>query len=683
MGEMMMRRMSMRGRAALAAVFCVVTGAYGWSWAADLAGPSPYDRVVTRQITKLMEQEHLTKHPLDDEISQRFLDQYLKALDPSKMYFLQADIDEFRQKRNDLDDLVKEGDTEFAFQVFDRYLFRVNERLKDIDELLAMDHDFTVDEEMVIDPDSATYAQDAAEARDKWRKRIKFDLLMQKEDKVEGQEAREKLTRRYHSRAKQWQRFSREQLMEIYLTSLTTSFDPHTSYMGPHTLAEFEIDMSLKLEGIGALLQYEDGYTVVKEIVPGGPADLDGRIKPKDTVLGVGQGEGGEIEDVVEMNLTDVVDRIRGKGGSIVRLQVRPAAGGESVIYDLKRAKIEMKSSEARGEVVTETRDGQEFKVGVINLPSFYRDMNRASQRTDFKSTTRDVRALLDDFKKQGVEAVIVDLRRNGGGSLDEAIDLTGLFIKSGPVVQVKDSAGTIEALDDEDPGVAWDGPLVVLTSKLSASASEIFAGAIQDYGRGIVVGDPTTHGKGTVQSLLDLGRQVFRIPNAAKLGALKITFQQFYRPNGDSTQNRGVVADVALPSVISQLDIGESDLEYAREFNQVPAARYDRLGLVNDAVVTELRNRSNARIEASEDFQKVKRNIAKYLERKDRKTITLNEAKYLAEQAEVNRENEEEKAMEEQSTYNRPVVERDFYFNEALAIALDYLNLSATVATR
>jgi carboxyl-terminal processing protease len=679
----MMRRMSIRGRVALAAAFSVASGAYGWSWAADLAGPSPYDRVVTRQITKLMEQEHLTKHPLDDEISQRFMDQYLKALDPSKMYFLQADIDEFRQKRNDLDDLVKEGDTEFAFEVFDRYLQRVKERLVDIDELLAMDHDFTVDEEMVIDPDAATYAHDAAEARDKWRKRIKFDLLMQKEDKVEDKEARDKLTRRYRSRAKQWERFKREQVMEIYLTSLTTSFDPHTSYMGPHTLAEFEIDMSLKLEGIGALLQYEDGYTVVKEIVPGGPADLDGRIKPKDTILGVGQGEGGEIEDVVEMNLTDVVDKIRGKGGSIVRLQVRPAAGGESVIYDLKRAKIEMKSSEARGEVITEMRDGREYKVGVINLPSFYRDMNRASQRTDFKSTTRDVRVLIDDFKKQGVEAVIVDLRRNGGGSLDEAIDLTGLFIKSGPVVQVKDSAGTIESLDDEDTSIAWDGPLVVLTSKLSASASEIFAGAIQDYGRGIVIGDPTTHGKGTVQSLLDLSRQVFRIPNAAKLGALKITFQQFYRPNGDSTQNRGVVSDVALPSVISQLDIGESDLDFAREFNQVPAARYQRLGLVNDAVLTELRNRSAARIEGSEDFQRVKRNIAKYLERKDRKTITLNEEKYLAEQAEVNRENEEQKAIEEQSTYNRPIVDRDFYFNEALAIALDYMNLSSKVAQK
>ncbi len=677
----MMRRMSMRGRVAMAAVFGLVTSVYAWSWAADLAGPSPYDRVITRRITSLMEEEHLSKHPLDDEISHRFMDQFLKALDPVKMYFLQSDIDAFNQRRNDLDDLVKDGDTSFAFEVYDRFLARVNERLATIDEYLAAEHDFTVDEEMVIDPDTMTYAKDEAEAKEKWRKRIKLDLLVQQGDKVEDKEAREKLTRRYHSRAKQWQRFSREQLMEVYLTSLTTSFDPHTSYMGPHMLEEFEIDMRLELEGIGALLQFEDGFTVVKEIVPGGPADLDGKLKPKDTVIGVGQGEAGEIEDVVEMNLTDVVDRIRGKGGSIVRLQVRPASGGESVVYDLKRAKIEMKNSEARGEIIKETRDGQEYKVGVINLPSFYRDMSRVSQRADFKSTTRDVRKIITDFRAQGVNAIVVDLRRNGGGSLDEAIDLTGLFIKSGPVVQVKDSDGNVEELNDKDSTVSWDGPLVVLTSKLSASASEIFAGAIQDYGRGIVVGDPTTHGKGTVQSLLDLGRQVFRIPNAAKLGALKITFQQFYRPNGDSTQNRGVVADVSLPSVISQLDIGESDLDYAREFNQVDPAHYERLNLVNDGILTELRSRSSTRIDGSEDFQKVKRNIAKFLERKDRQTITLIGEKYLAEQAELSREKQEEEALEDLGTFNRPIVDRDFYFNEALAITLDYLTLSGTVA--
>jgi len=678
----MTRWMSMRGRVAVTAIFGMVVSAYAWTWAADLTGgPNAQDRTIARRITSLMEQEHLSKHPLDDEISQRFMDQFLKTLDPAKMYFLQSDIDEFNRSRNDLDDLIKDGDTSFAFKVFERFQQRVQERLVDIDELLQAPHDFTIDEEMVIDPDSMTYAKDAAEAHEKWRKRIKLDLLIQKGDKIEEQEARQKLTRRYHSRAKQWQRFSREQLMEVYLTSFTTSFDPHTSYMGPHMLEEFEIDMRLELEGIGALLEFDDGYTVVKEIVPGGPADLDGRLKPKDTVIGVGQGKDGEIEDVVEMNLPDVVDRIRGKGGTIVRLQVRPATGGESVIYDLKRAKIEMKSNEARGEVITETRDGDEFKVGVINLPSFYRDMSRVGRIENFKSTTRDVERIIEDFKSQGVDAIVVDLRRNGGGSLDEAIALTGLFIKSGPVVQVKDSAGNVEELDDTDPSVAWDGPLVVLTSKLSASASEILAGAIQDYGRGIVVGDPTTHGKGTVQSLLDLSRQVFRIPNAPKLGALKITFQQFYRPNGDSTQNRGVVADVALPSVISQLDIGESSLDYAREFNQVRPARYQRLNYVSDAVLQELRSRSTARIEGSEDFQKVKQNIARYLERKDRKTITLNEAKYMAEQDELNREKEEQEKLEEQSAFNRPVVERDFYFNEALAITLDYLNLSGSLA--
>ena len=324
--------------------------------------------------------------------------------------------------------------------------------------------------------------------------------------------------------------------------------------------------------------------------------------------------------------------------------------------------------------------NGQPFKVGVINLPSFYMDMAAAQRgEPDYKSTTRDVLNLLEHpetgFKKQGVDVVVMDLRQNGGGSLTEAISLTGLFIDEGPVVQVKGYNGDIEQHDDTEAGTSWDGPLVVLTSKLSASASEIFAGAIQDYRRGIIVGDHATHGKGTVQSLLDLGRQLFRGPNTPKLGALKITMQQFFLPYGDSTQARGVVADVEMPSVIDHMDIGESNLDFALDFDRVSEADYSKVRMVNEAMVKQLRERSQQRIAGSEEFKKVQRSIDRYMARKDRKQVTLNEEKFLAERKE-NEDADEEDEEEKTNRFERPVIKKDHYFNEAMSITLDYLQL-------
>jgi carboxyl-terminal processing protease len=450
--------------------------------------------------------------------------------------------------------------------------------------------------------------------------------------------------------------------------------------MSADTLMNFEIQMRLNLEGIGAALEAPEGETVVKKIIPGGAAAKDGRLKSDDRIVGVGQGGEGPIEDVSEMKLNEVVKRIRGHQGTTVRLKVIPKGETEAKVYNIIRQQIELTDSEARSVILEAGKkaDGSPYKVGVINLPSFYMDMSGAkSGRDDFKSTTRDVARLLKDFNAQKVDAVVIDLRHNGGGSLTESINLTGLFIDTGPVVQVKDIDGTKQQYEDTDRGLAWTGPLVVLTSKFSASASEIFAGAIQDYKRGLIVGDTSTHGKGTVQSLLDLGQKLFRgLPNAPQLGALKITIQQFYRPDGDSTQSRGVLADVPLPSISSQLDVGESSLDYALKFDHVDALKHPRYNLVDNRLIEQLKNTSAARRKDSKDFQKVTRDIARFNEQKEKKRISLNKEKFLADKAELSAEKQEEKELEEQNDPNRPVVKRDYYFNEVLAITADYVSM-------
>ena len=646
---------------------------------ADLNGPKASDRQVALIVTALLKQEHLLQRPLDDEVSERALKTYLKGLDPMKVYFNQDDIDEFMKERHRLDDSIKRGDLRFAYKVFNRFLERVDERVEFIDVLLKQDHDFTVDEKMVTDRDEAKYAASPAVAFDRWRKRIKYDLLVLKSDETEGKEAIDRLTRRYHSYAKRMHNFSSDDLLEMYLSSITTAFDPHTTYMSPSSLDNFHISMKLKLEGIGAALMMNDGYTVVTKVIPGGAADKDGRLQPEDRIVSVGQGADGEMVDVIDMNLNDVVQLIRGKAGTIVRLGVKPSASNDTEVYQITRAKIELKDSEARSEIIPfgEKADGTEYKIGVIDLPSFYMDMSAARKGlTDFKSTTRDVRRILKQFEEKGVDAVVLDLTRNGGGSLTEAINLTGLFIDEGPVVQVKDSDDRVQHYDDLEDGMVWKGPLVVMTSKFSASASEILAGAIQDYHRGIIVGDEATHGKGTVQSLLDLGNQIFNVPNPPNLGALKITMQQFYRPSGDSTQKRGVVVDVKMPSLTTHMDVGESDLPYPVKFDEVAQAEFELEDDVPGEIITQLTQLSKERREGSEDFAKLQRRIQQYQKQKAKKYVTLNEEQFFKERAELDADKEDEKQIKDQVYGDRPVFRRNYYNNEVLAIAADYVRL-------
>ena len=643
--------------------------------------PGPNDRQITLAVKSYLEREHFLRKPIDDEIAARWFNTFLAALDPLKIYFLQSDVDSFAERKSSLDDLVRRGDVSFAYEVYDRFLERVDARIPIVEELLNSKLDFNQKESIVIDRDIAVWAKTQDEVRDKWKKRIKYDLLVQKMEKVAPEEARKKLLRRYTSFAKRMHQMNADELLETYLSSLTSSLDPHTSFMSPGTLENFEITMRLQLDGIGASLKGEDGYTTVAELVPGGAADKDGRLKKKDRIVGVGQDREGEMVDVVDMNLNDVVKLIRGKRGTVVRLKVIPVSQTVPKVYDIVRAKIELQDSAARGEIIEEgiKADGSPWRIGVINLPSFYMDMAAARQgQADYKSSTRDCRELLEGFREEGVDCVALDLRNNGGGSLPESISLTGLFIDTGPVVQIKDADQRVQQYDDLEPGVVWDGPLVVLVNKFSASASEIVAGAIQDYRRGLVIGDSATHGKGTVQSLLDLGRQLFqRLPNAPSLGALKITMQQFYRPSGLSTQMEGVKSDVQLPSITDHLPVGEADLDNAIPFDRVGKADFTATNDVNESMLETLQQRSTVRVADDEEFQELATDIARYEERKNEKTLSLLESDFVREWNEGKAaEKEEEEKQEENAGPRRPVVRRDFYFDEAMRVTTDYLSV-------
>ncbi len=657
----------------------------GWftAPAAPLAGPGNDDHHVAVAVSSLIRDRHVSRRPLNDEISRRAIQLFLDSFDPRKMYFSQSDIDEFMALRDRLDDEVSTGNVKFAHDVFQRFLQRLDERVLLVKSLLGEDFDFSADQVLQTDTDELAYPRSYEEIRQRWKKFIKYNLLTHRADEVSDVEARQKIRQRYETLARRWKQTDSDELLERYLTSITTSFDPHTTYMSPSTLENFRILMRLNLEGIGAALQVaDDGTTKVTKVIPGGAADKHGKLKPEDRIVSVGQGVTGEMVDVMDMKLNDVVQLIRGRAGTVVRLGVKSGTEGEVKQYSITRAKIELEDSAARSVILERGRkfDGNPIKFGVIDLPSFYMDMEAARQdggRGEFRSTTRDVHRILNNFNSSGVDVVVLDLRRNGGGSLTEAINLTGLFIDQGPVVQVREvkgASGPVHIYQDLVPGMAWEGPLVVLTSKFSASASEILAGAIQDYRRGLVVGDESTHGKGTVQSLLDLGSTMFPIPNPPSLGALKITMQQFYRPNGDSTQKRGVLPDIVLPSLTNLMGMGEADLDYALDFDRISHARINTYNLVQRDLVERLKVQSKGRVQSSEEFAEELARIDRYKRYRDEKAIPLNEAKYMARrQAEQDAEEEEEKHLDGQSGSDEEIFADDFYNREVLAIALDY----------
>lgn len=663
----------------------------------EMTAPRPMDRTIIRTVAKLMDEQHFSKHPLDDEISERAFERILTSLDPLKLYFLKSDVNEFAVNKTKLDDFAKAGSIVFAKEIFLRFLTRVDERVAMAQELIDAEHDFTVDEELPIDRDVVSYPATDAEAKDRMRRQIKYSLLVLESDKIRAEndsakgkerseaetilngdpneDPKERLHRRYRNVKRRWHQTDGDELLELFVSAITTSFDPHTSYMSPDNLENFRIVMSLNLDGIGAQLTSEDGYTKLTSIVPGGAADKDGRLKPGDRIVSVGQGSSGDLTDVVDMKLDDVVRQIRGKAGTLVRLGVLPVAGGDLETYTITRAKISLEDSAARSEVVTfgKKNDGSEFRVGYIDLPSFYMDMEAArGNREGFRSTTRDVSRILDDFRQNSVDTVVLDLTRNGGGSLTEAINLTGLFIDRGPVVQVKDLYGRVQKYDDENRGVAWNGPLIVMTSKSSASASEILAGAIQDYRRGLIIGDPSTHGKGTVQSLVDIGEQIFN--GLGDMGALKITIQQFYLPDGKSTQKEGVLSDIVLPAITANIDNSEGDLDYALPNDQVAGATHKNYSFVNSTILAELRSSSEARIRESAKFDRLMTRIDLFNVQKEEDYVSLNREKFLKRRAELDAQREQEEQELESQMPKKDVFKMDYYNKEVLNIAKDYV---------
>ena len=644
---------------------------------AEIGEPSTKNRQIALMVRGIVSSQHLTRHELDDEISERALATFIDRLDPMKLYFLQEDIDAFESKKTEIDDMLKSGELQFAHDVFLKYMSRMEESITVVHHLIDAKHDFTVEEYINTDWDNLEFAKTREELTERWRKRIKYNFLVLKGDKTEGEDARERLHRRYSSQLKQMEQTKSDDLLEIFLTSVTTSYDPHTTYMSPTSSENFEIQMRLNLDGIGAQLTLEDGYTKVTRIIPGGAADKQGELKTGDRIVSVGQDTEGEMQEVIDMKLNDVVSLIRGKPGSTVRLGIIPEKSQETKVLTIKRAKIELKDSEARGEIIEHNLPGTKktLRIGVINLPSFYMDMDAARKGVkDYRSTTRDCRRIIDEFNEEGIDGMIMDLSTNGGGSLTEAIDLTGLFIDLGTVVQVKDPSGRVQQYDDRNKGTSYDGPLVVLCSKFSASASEIFAGAIVDHGRGIVVGDSTTHGKGTVQNFLELGAQFFSINNPPNLGALKITTQQFYRPGGASTQQRGVYSDIILPSITDHLKVSESDLDYPVPFDKVDDEVQEHLGARDEEIIAKLKAASEQRIEKSEDFQKLLTQIDEYKKQQKEKRVSLVEDVFFAKRDENSAQEEAQDNLEKRANGEAEVFPDTFYNREVLTITGEYI---------
>lgn len=579
-------------------------------------------------VVEQLRHNHFVKKPLDDGISSDVFDKYLDTLDGGRAYFLASDIAEFEEHRYELDDALKRANLDPAYTIFNRYQTRVVERIQYL--LTELDKgvenlDFDVEETLEVDRENAAWPTDLAAQDDLWRKRLKAAVLSMKLNDKDLEEIGELLTKRYKNRLKQTLQSKSEDAFQLYINSFASTYDPHTQYFSPRNSQNFNINMSLSLEGIGAVLKNEDDYTSVVRLVPAGPADKAGDLEPADKIVSVGQGEKGPLVDVVGWRLDDVVELIRGPKGSKIRLEIIPAEAEDdlSKVIAITRNTVQLEEQAAQAKLLTLNQAGRDYKVGVIDVPTFYVDF-RASQQGDpnYRSTTRDVAALIDQLKTDGIDALIVDLRNNGGGSLQEADTLTGLFIETGPTVQVKSARRRPNVYSDSDARIAWDGPMAVMVNRLSASASEIFAGAIQDYGRGLILGSQT-FGKGTVQTLIPLNR-----------GQLKLTAAKFYRVSGQSTQHRGILPDIAFPELFDTDQIGESSLDDAMPWDMIKPAIYDPSNHLQP-LLGELSRRHDSRTSDNPDFNYFRAIAQKSKENAQRTHISLREATRLSEKDE------------------------------------------------
>ena len=597
------------------------------SRAVELNPLSVHPRTSLTIVEQLRHNHYLQKN-LDDDISSEVFDKYLELLDGARVFFLAGDIESIEKYRYSLDDALKRGNLKPAFEIFNLYQARLVERF---DFLLGMLEsgidglDFAEEDWIETDREQAAWPKTPAEADTLWSKRLKAAVLSMKLNGKELPEIQELLTKRYRNRLKQTTQTKSEDAFQVYVNAFASTYDPHTQYFSPRTSQNFNINMSLSLEGIGAVLRSEDEYTSIVRLVTAGPADKSGQLKPGDRIISVAQGEDGPLIDVVGWRLDDVVEMIRGPKGSTVRLEIMPdnAEDQGTSVVQIVRNTVKLEDQAAQKKLLTLNRGGRDYRVGIVEIPTFYVDFKAVQQgESGYKSTTRDVRRLIGELKDEGIDALVVDLRNNGGGSLQEADSLTGLFIKSGPTVQVKSAKRRTRVWSDSDDDAVWDGPLAVIVNRLSASASEIFAGAIQDYGRGIIIGSQT-FGKGTVQTLIPLNR-----------GQLKVTAAKFYRVSGQSTQHQGIIPDIEFPEIYDIHRIGESSLDDAMPWDMIQPAAFSGDDEIQP-LLPALRTRHNDRVASDPEFDYLLALATKSRENAERTRLSLNEDRRRAENAE------------------------------------------------
>lgn len=586
--------------------------------------PQPRETLVDQAIAGLLTRYHYGHAPLDDALSAQIFKHYLEDLDPSRSYFLQSDIDSFAKYRDQLDDAIRNGNLHPAFDIYNVYQKRVAERIDYAISLLNHEPDFKVKQSYTFDRRKAPWVQTPEAMNTLWQERVKSDALGLLLAGKTWQQAADILRKRYRNFEHRARQVTDEDVFDLFMNSYTRSLDPHTDYFSPPQSQDFQIQMSLKLQGIGAALVSDGEYTKVERIIPGGPAARSKELHPDDRITGVAQGDKGDIVDVVGWRLDDVVSLIRGNPGTVVRLQILPAGaapGSPERIIRLVRDTVKLEAQAAHQHIVTVKQDHRTYRIGVVVIPSFYSDFQgRMEGEKNYASTTHDVRRLLQQLNAAHVDGVIIDLRNNGGGSLQEADDLTGLFIPHGPVVQIRDTDGKVDVEDDDHSGVTYTGPLAVLVNRFTASASEIFAAAIQDYHRGVIIGS-TTYGKGTVQTLFDLNRI---IPGDDDAGQLKLTVEKFYRVNGASTQRKGVTPDIALPTAIDQTEFGEETQDSALPWDQIAATDYTPLHLGIDKALPKLIKLHDTRIAHNKAWALYLDELKLYRQQRDENSVSL-----------------------------------------------------------
>ncbi|QBE66687.1 carboxy terminal-processing peptidase [Pseudoduganella lutea] len=620
----------MKKQMLLAAMSLAILSAYGHAAPADKAAveqikPAAQQTQAALWASRVLSRYHYKATPLDDAMSEKIYDRYFKSLDAEKLFFVQADLDKYAGAKAKLDDAIVGENLQMPFDIYNLYQQRFNDRIAYARELLKTKPDFTLDESYQYDREKAEWPKSEADVKDLWRKRVKNDWLRLKLAGKDDKAIRETLDKRYENYLSRSRKLNGEDVFQIFMNAYAMSIEPHTNYLGPRASDNFDIQMRLSLEGIGAVLQTRDEYTVIREIVTGSPAGMSGKLKVGDKIVGVAQGDNAPVTDVLGWRIDDVVQQIRGPKDSKVRLQVLPGDAGpdaKPVMISLVRKKISMEEQSAK-KTIMEVKDGTvKRRIGVISLPTFYQDFEaRRRGDKDYKSATRDVARLLAELKKDKVDNVLIDLRNNGGGSLTEAVELTGLFIDKGPVVQQRSAEGRVEVENDTIAGLAWDGPIGVLINRGSASASEIFAAAVQDYGRGIVIGEPS-FGKGTVQTLISLDRFA---QDKQRLGELKMTVAQFFRINGGTTQLRGVTPDIKLPQLSDAENFGESSYDNALPYTVIKPAVYIPAGEVKD-IVPLLAKKHEARVLKDKDFQFLVDDVNYVKKQRKDNLISLNE---------------------------------------------------------